>query len=170
MSSIRTCLVVVLTATGIPLAPSLRAAPTSDLVLAAEDGIGVDQPWARASAGAATTGAAYVTLMGGSRPDTLVSVSTPVAATAEVHETINENSVMKMRPVPALQIPSGKAVTFEPGGTHIMLMGLKHPLTVGQSFPLTLTFAHAAPVTVEVRVRGIGGASGPPMGAHDQTQ
>ena len=46
------------------------------------------EAWARASAGAATTGAAYVTLMGGAQPDQLVGVSTPVATTAEVHETI----------------------------------------------------------------------------------
>jgi copper(I)-binding protein len=63
-------------------------------------------------------------------------------------------------------IPPGQTVTFTPGGTHIMLMGLKKPLAAGQSFPLTLTFTHAAPVTVEVKVRALGGGSGGTMGDH----
>ena len=70
---------------------------------------------------------------------------------------------MKMRPVPAVPIPAGQMVTFTPGGAHIMLTGLKQKLVAGQSFPLTLTFAHAAPVTVDVKVRALGGS----MGAHD---
>jgi periplasmic copper chaperone A len=132
-----------------------RAAPPAAVILAADGGVMVHDAWARASPGAATTGAAYVTLMGGSQPDQLIGASTPVAATAEVHESINDNGVMKMRPLPAVAIPAGGTVTFVPGGTHIMLTGLKQKLTAGQSFPLTLTFAHAAPVTVQVQVRGM---------------
>lgn len=134
-----------------------------DLSLAADDGIVVHEAWARASAGAATTGAAYVTLMGGDQPDQLVGVSTTVAATAEVHETTNDNGVMKMRPVAAVPIPPGQMVTFTPGSTHIMLTGLKQKLVAGQSFPLILMFAHAAPVTVEVKVRALGAS----MSVHD---
>jgi periplasmic copper chaperone A len=145
--------------------------PRSGVTLVADDGISVPEAWARASAGPASTGAAYITLKGGSRPDQLVAASTPVAASAEVHETTGDNGVMKMRPVPAVPIPPGQTVTFTPGGTHIMLMGLKKPLTAGQSFPLTLTFTHAAPVTVEVKVRPLGGGSsgmkGDSMGSHD---
>jgi hypothetical protein len=150
-----------LLAVGVLFAPSLHAAPRAGLILAADDGVLVHEAWARASAGASTTGAAYVTLMGGARADTLVAVSTPVAATAQVHETIDDNGIMKMRPVAAVPIPAGQTVTFTPGGTHIMLMGLKKKLTAGQNFPLTLTFAHAAPVIVDVQVRGLrGGANG----------
>ena len=125
------------------------------IALAADSDVTVHDAWARASAGAATTGAAYVTLMGGSQPDQLIGASTPVAATAEVHETINDNGVMKMRPLPGLAIPAGGTVTFAPGGTHIMMTGLKQKLTAGQSFPLTLKFAHTAPITVNVQVRGL---------------
>jgi copper(I)-binding protein len=145
------------------LFPSALAAPPSGFVLAAGDGIMVPEAWARASAGAATTGAAYVALMGGAQPDQLVGVSTPVATTAEVHETIDDNGVMKMRSVTAIPIPPGQMVTFTPGGTHIMLTGLKQKLVAGQNFPLTLTFAHAAPVTVDVQVRALGGSRGDPM-------
>jgi copper(I)-binding protein len=64
-----------------------------------------------------------------------------------------------MRAVPSVSIPAGKTVTFAPGGYHIMLTGLKQPLIAGQSFPLTVTFAHAGPVTVEVKVQALGGAA-----------
>nr|WP_294529841.1 copper chaperone PCu(A)C [uncultured Rhodopila sp.] len=134
-------------------------------VSARADGISVDHAWARASAGGATTGAAYVTLTGGAQPDTLVGVTTPAALTAEVHETLIENGVTKMRPAGSLAIPAGKVVTFAPGAYHVMLIGLKQPLAAGQSFPLTLTFAHAAPVTVDVHVQGLGHAT--PMEGHE---
>jgi copper(I)-binding protein len=124
----------------------------------AADGVTVQQAWARASAGAATTGAAYITLMGADQPDGLVGASTPVAATAEVHETTNDNGVMKMRPVGTVPIPPHQMVTLSPGGYHIMMMGLKHKLVAGESFPLTLTFTHAAPITVEVKVQPVGSA------------
>jgi copper(I)-binding protein len=166
MSVLRSRLFAALLATatgGVSLIPIARAAPPSGIVLAADGGLAVQDAWARASAGAATTGAAYVTLVGGTQPDQLVGVSTPVATTAEVHETSNDNGVMKMRPVASVSIPAGQSVTFAPGGTHIMLTGLKQRLMAGRSFPLTLRFAHAAPITVDVKIRGLGGA----MGAHD---
>ncbi len=147
-----------------------RSLDTHMIAVADTDGITVHDGWARASAGASTTGAAYVMVMGGSKPDQLVGASTPVAETAEVHQTLTENGVMKMRPAPELPIPAGGMVTFAPGGTHIMLMGLKHPLVAGHSFPLTLNFAHSPPVTVEVKVRGLGGAGNGAMGGHDGMQ
>ncbi len=149
---------------------SVRAAPPTAIVLAADDGVVVHEAWARASAGAAKTGAAYVTLMGGAQPDSLVGVSTPIAANAEPHETINDNGIMKMRPAAAVPIPAHEMVTFAPGGTHIMLMGLKQPLVAGQSFPLTLTFAHAAPVTVDVKVRALGRGTNGSMSGHNEMQ
>ena len=129
--------------------------------------IAVDQVWARPTAGAGTTGAAYLTLTNNGAPDELVGASTPVAASAGVHETINDNGVMKMRPVRSIALEPGKKVTFTPGGYHVMLIGLKAPLKVGDSFPLTLSFAHAQPITVTVKVQaggaGMGHASMPGM-------
>ena len=142
-------------AAGVPLNPA-----------AAGDGVMAHDAWARASAGAATTGAAYLALMGTDQPDGLVGVSTPVAVTAEVHETTNDNGVMKMRPVAIVPIPPHQTVTLSPGGYHIMLMGLKQPLVAGENFPLTLTFAHAAPVTVDVKVQAVGHT--PPPAGHGQ--
>ena len=81
---------------------------------------------------------------------------------AEVHETINAAGVTQMRPVTGLRLAAGKAITLGPGGYHIMLTNLKQPLTQGETFPLTLAFEHAKPVTVQVKVAGVGAPS--PMG------
>jgi len=154
MSHVRLRLIAALTLVGAFRAPAVYAAPPAGFILAADDGITVHDAWARASAGAATNGAAYISLTGGAQPDSLIAVSTPIAATAQAHETTSANGVMQMRAEPVIAIPAGQTVTFAPGGNHIMLMGLKHPLTAGERFPLTLTFAHAPPVTVDVQVRG----------------
>jgi periplasmic copper chaperone A len=156
MLRVRLCVFAALALGAVLSAPRVSAEVLSGVVLAADDGVMVHEAWARASPGASSTGVAYVTLMGGAVADSLIAVSTPVAATAEVHETTNDNGVMKMRPVGPVAIPPGQMVTFSPGGTHIMLTGLKQKLVAGKSFPLTLTFAHAAPITLEVQVRGLG--------------
>jgi copper(I)-binding protein len=129
---------------------TLAAADGSDIVL--------EHVWARASAGNTTTGAAYLTVTDNGAPDRLVGASTPVAAMAELHETINDNGVMKMRPVAAIALQPGKPVTFAPGGYHVMLMGLNKPLKAGDAFPLTLSFEHAKPITVTAHVQAVGGA------------
>jgi periplasmic copper chaperone A len=134
------------------------------VVVDADSGVKVQESWARATPGGASAAAAYVTLMGGTQADALVGVSTPLAKTADVHDSINDNGVMKMRSVASVPIPAGKIVALTPGGFHIMLTGLSKPLTAGDSFPLTLQFQHAAPITVQVKVRPLGGKSDGGMG------
>ena len=124
----------------------------------------IDHAWARPTPGGAQNGAAYMTIAEKGDADKLVGVSTPAAAMVEVHETIDDNGVMKMRPVRGLALEPGKPVALAPGGRHIMLMGLKAPLKVGDTFPLTLRFEHAAPVTITVTVESPSGMPG--MGNH----
>jgi copper(I)-binding protein len=69
----------------------------------------------------------------------LVAVSSPVAGIAEIHEMKMDGGVMKMGPVPALDLPAGKSVELKPGGYHVMLMELKQQLKAGDTVPLTLT-------------------------------
>ena len=137
-------------------APVVLAATPAELAEASAGKIMAHDAWARASAGAAANGAVYITLTGGARPDRLMGIRTPVAAMAGVHESRAEGGVMRMRAIDAMPLLPGKTVTFAPGGYHIMLMELSHPLMTGQTFPLTLTFEHAAPMTVDVRVVAIG--------------
>ena len=85
--------------------------------------------------------------------DTLVSVASPVAALAQVHEMRMESNMMMMRELEAgLPLPAGQAVSLAPGGNHIMLMGVTEPLRAGDTVPLTLTFATAAPVEITATV------------------
>jgi periplasmic copper chaperone A len=121
--------------------------------------IEVNNAWARATPGGTETGAAYVTIQSPTA-DRLVSVSSPVAKKTELHTMSMQGMVMKMRPLSELDIPAGLPVTLKPGGEHIMLLGLNHPLREGQSFPLTLNFEKAGPHTVNVNVEKAG-ATGP---------
>jgi periplasmic copper chaperone A len=126
-------------------------------------GIAVESIWARATPPGAKTGAVYLTLANkGFADDKLVGASTPVAAMAGLHTELMANGVMEMRPLKSIDVPPGGTAVLKPGGRHIMLMGLKQPLKRGGHFRLTLEFAHAAPLTVQVEVAKVG-AAGPAM-------
>jgi copper(I)-binding protein len=129
---------------------------------AAENSILVDNAWSRATPPGVEIGVGYLTIKNdGGTPDQLVSVSTPVAETAEIHQTQMQDGKMQMRPVPdGVPIPAKGTVTFEPAGYHLMLMGLKAPLEKGSTFTGTLTFEHAGTVDVTFSVAGMG-APGP---------
>ncbi|MCW3477544.1 copper chaperone PCu(A)C [Limobrevibacterium gyesilva] len=119
-------------------------------------GITIERAWAGATPGRARTGAVYMTVTDHGAPDRIVGVSTPVAETAGIYQSSNEDGVMRMRPVDSLPIAPGTPIALAPGGYHIMLTGLKHPLGQGETFPVKLTFGHAAPVTATVTVERAG--------------
>jgi copper(I)-binding protein len=144
---------IVLAAALLAAAPAFAQAPA----------IQVDHPWARATAPNAKAGGVFLTITDTGAPDMLTGAATPVAGMAELHRTVNDNGVMKMLPIDNLMLDTGKKVEFAPGGYHVMLMDLNRQLKPGDSFPLTLTFAKAAPVTVTVMV-GAAGAAGPAPG------
>jgi copper(I)-binding protein len=73
----------------------------------------------------------------------LLSVASPVAKDVQIHEMTMKNEVMSMGPVKSVDLPAGKAVSFDPNGYHIMLMGLTGQLKEGESVPLTLTVEDA---------------------------
>lgn len=127
--------------------------------------IAVEKPWARATAPNARAGGVFMTLTDTGAPDKLVAVASPVAGVVEVHRTVEQNGVMKMLPVEAIDLEPGKKVVLAPGGYHVMLMDLKRQLKPGDTFPMTLTFAKAAPMTVTVKVEAAG-AAGPSHDAH----
>lgn len=68
----------------------------------------------------------------------LVDAHSDAAASAELHEMKLDNNIMRMRAIDQLALPAGKAVTLKPGGYHLMLMGLKNQVKVGDVIPLTL--------------------------------
>jgi copper(I)-binding protein len=98
----------------------------------------------------------------------LLSVSSPVAGVAEVHEMKMEKDVMKMAAIPSLDLPAGKAVELKPGSYHIMLMDLKSPVEKGAKLPLTLKFQDARGGKFQVELlldATMPMASGQPSGA-----
>ncbi|WP_412103194.1 copper chaperone PCu(A)C [Polaromonas sp. SM01] len=80
----------------------------------------------------------------------LVSISTPAAGIAEVHEMKMENDVMKMRGLSGLDLPAGKTVELKPGGYHVMLMDLKQALPAGSTVAMTLVFKDAKGIESKV--------------------
>jgi len=95
----------------------------------------------------------------------LLSVSSPVAGVAEIHEMAMQGDTMRMRAVPALELPAGKAVELKPGGYHLMLMDLKQQLKAGETVPLTLVVEGKDGKRETVAVQAVIKALGDP--AHD---
>jgi len=154
---------------------SLLAGP----VLAHDAKVGdlvIMEPWARATIGQVKTGVVYLTVVNhGATGDRLLAVSTPAAAKAELHTHIMDEGVMKMRPVEAIDIAAKGSTALEPGGYHVMLMGVQEPLREGEAFPMTLTFETAGSVDVEVHVQGIaamhaGSGDGEAHAGHDEAE
>ena len=130
--------------------------------VAAEDhsvgDMGVRLPWARATAPTAMTGAGYMEVTNhGSVTERLLSASAEVSEVVELHTHIRDGEMMRMVEVETIEIPPGETVSLEPGGLHIMFIGLHTPLVAGTEFPLTLEFEQAGSLEVRVSVRGIDG-------------
>ena len=133
-------------------------------VRAADGSIRVDHAWSRAAA-AGRVGVLYLTVTDSGVPDRLVGVDTEVADKAELHESLSENRVMKMRPVQAIPVTPGEPTVLKPGGYHVMLLGLRRELKDGDSFPVTLHFASGGAVTTTANVAKAGAAMPEAMGA-----
>ena len=115
--------------------------------------ITIANAWARETSVASGASAVYLSLVN-SQPvgDTLLSVATPAAARAEVHETTIVDGIAHMRPIPALELPARSTVSLSPAGKHIMLLELVRPLRRGEAISLTFSFAHAGKVRALVPV------------------
>jgi periplasmic copper chaperone A len=120
--------------------------------------IKIESAWARETVAGQTGTAAYMTIAnGGTADDLLLSVSAEPPVTAMVHQTSNEGGVSKMRPVDkGLPVPAGQSVTLQPGGTHLMIMGLDGPLKAGDRLKLRLKFERSGERPVDARVTGAG--------------
>lgn len=145
-------------------------APAADADPVTEDAVTVSGAWSRPApalggamaghgatpmAGGMGNGAAYLVIANaGSEPDRLLSATSEAAAVAELHEVVDDAGVMRMRPLAdGIEIPAGDSVTLEPGGLHVMLIGLTRGLHAGDDFDLTLVFERAGEVEIDVVVR-----------------
>ncbi len=110
--------------------------------------------WARPTTG--PSGAIYLELHNSTEKDrTLIEakVCGTICDHAELHTHIHEGDIKRMRPIKDIVIKSGETKSFQPGGLHIMLMGLKAPLREGQKVPITLVFDNEEVVQQEVMVQ-----------------
>jgi len=116
----------------------------------------VTEPWVRATVPAAKSAGAFMHLQSAANAR-LVSVSTPVAGRAEIHEMAMENNTMRMRAVDGIDLPAGKPVHLASGGYHLMFFELKRQLKEGETVPVILVVEEAAKkrtsVTVEAQVK-----------------
>jgi copper(I)-binding protein len=143
---------------------ALFAAPQAQAQSYSLAKIKIEHPWARPTPKGARTGAVYLSLENtGSEADSLVSANSPAAGKTQVHKTTNEGGVMKMRPAEGVELAPGATVEFKPGGYHIMLLDLRQTLAEGQTVPLTLTFAKAGTIQIDVRVEKSSDESGSGM-------
>jgi len=116
----------------------------------------VSNAWVRATVPGQPVAAAYMDIRA-SKAMKLVGVASPVAERGEIHEMKDEDGMMKMRAVKAVDLPAGKTISLAPGGLHVMLFGLAEPLTDGRKVTLMLklrrasgaTFAHVIEVPVK---------------------
>jgi copper(I)-binding protein len=102
--------------------------------------------WARPTVAAMPNSAAYMLLLNLTDQDeVLVSGETNVATVVELHEmTMGESDVMIMQPIEGgIIVPAGGVTILQPGGLHVMIIGLNQELHEGESINLTLTFAES---------------------------
>jgi len=128
--------------------------------------IDIGHPYARPTRVGQQVGAGYLTLTNKGAPDRLLSVTSAMATSVEMHSMAMEGDVMRMRQVEAIALPTGAAVALKPGALHLMLFGLKAPLKAGDHFPMTLKFEKAGEVVVTVNVEEPGPADAAGTHAH----
>jgi len=130
--------------------------------VAKTDDVVIEEAWARASIGTSSPAAAFMTIRNlGTENVLLVGVESPVAAKSEVHETIVENGVMKMRPVPEIELTPASDLKLEPGSLHIMLMKLNEPLVEGGSIDITIRFGDGSTISTVAPIAGVGATTPP---------
>jgi copper(I)-binding protein len=141
---------------------ALAAIAAFSLASAAHAAPKAEAAWTRPAA-QGQTGAGFMTLKNpDAKPDALVAVASPLAKVVQVHQSSMSGGMASMKEVIRVAIPAGGAVTFAPGGYHLMFVGLTKAVKVGDTVPATLTFASGAKLKVSF-VASIA----PPAGAHE---
>ena len=140
---------LLLCACGVPAVP-----PQSALPVAMAGTIAISEPRVRLPVSGQDQTAAYLTLQNnGAQGDSLVAVTSPFADKIELHAHIKTaDSMMTMRQITKIDVPANATIPLSPGGVHIMIKSVKPGLTIGQSFPMTLTFASGNTTEIEVPI------------------
>ncbi|MCK5726341.1 MAG: copper chaperone PCu(A)C [Thiotrichaceae bacterium] len=141
-------LLVLIALTSLVLSSCDRVAPTPS-----SHAISVDGAYIRAMPSGQKITALFMTLHNNSEePRQLVGASSIVSKTVELHEHTTVNGMMKMGQVAVIDLPKNSATELKPGGYHLMLIGLKEDLKVGQEVTVSLSFADGTMQDIEAPV------------------
>jgi len=130
--------------------------------------IEVSNYWAR-SGMKDGNGAAYMLITNGTtQADILIDVSSDAATAVEIHlSKMGTDGVMQMIHQQSVAIGSGAELELKPGSYHIMLIGLKQDLNVGDHITLTLHFKYHADITLTVPVQDTADMGGSGLDGHE---
>ncbi len=121
----------------------------------------VEKASVRLPAVAGNPGAAYFTLHGGPVDDRLMSISSPLAIKAEMHDMAMKGGMMSMAAIDGgLDVPAGGTVSFASGDKHVMLFDISPKVTAGSKMPLVLGFASGAKLEIQANVVAAGSDAG----------
>ena len=126
----------------------------------------VENAWARATPPGAKTAAGYMVLRNNGGADRLIGAASPAAERVEMHTTVRDGDIARMREVKNYAIPANARFELKPGAAHLMLVNPKAPLTAGQKVPVVLKFEKIGEVSVQLEVRPLGAAHDPHKGHH----
>lgn len=114
----------------------------------------IQDAWVRPGVAAGNSAVYFVVDNPLGEADSLLQATTPAAGAVELHETMHHaDDTMSMTPQAEVSIPARSKVIFEPGGKHIMLINLVQDLKPGDIIRITLTFANAGALELDVLVR-----------------
>jgi len=128
--------------------------------------VSVDKPWSRATPPGAKVGAGFMQLRNAGAADRVVGASSPVAGRVEMHVTVRDGDVVRMREVKSFEIPAGGSFELKPGGAHLMLLDLRRPLKKGEKVPLTLKLEKGGELKAELTVEALGARQPAHQGGH----
>lgn len=149
--------------------PTMGPMPTMAPMPTMGPGVLVHDAWTRESPMVDLAGAVFMVIDNTTtQDDALIGASSPAATAVELHQSaMADDGQISMTPVESVPVPAGGTAVLEPGGYHVMLIGLVDPLEVGASIDVTLTFEHASPLTVSALVQPIGPMGATSMGGPD---
>lgn len=105
--------------------------------------------------GAMATGS-FLTLKNNSEQEVrLVGATSNVAKKVQLHTHINDNGVMKMRQIKYISVAAHQETKLQPGGLHIMFIGLQKELKEGQTIPMTLKFQDGSQKSLTIPVKSV---------------
>ncbi|WP_226495703.1 copper chaperone PCu(A)C [Ferribacterium limneticum] len=126
---------------------------SAGVLAGAADNVSVQDPYVRlAPPNAPATGAFMVIKNNGDKDVKVVKADNPVSKVTELHTHINDGGVMKMRPVPSIDIKAKGEAVLKPGSLHVMMIDIKTPMKEGDVVPITLSFDDGSTKQVDAKV------------------